>query len=130
MDLNRIIQALKGTIDPKLRIAAENELNQVRSGPAAPPAGPRLSLLGAPISTPRGAPDPRGSGLQRPPPSAPGSGPAALPGPFSEQPSHLLVNLGCFFFHVVSLPRCSLFSRAGPPRRGVKQQPLLLCFRV
>ncbi|XP_054298444.1 importin-8 isoform X3 [Pongo pygmaeus] len=28
MDLNRIIQALKGTIDPKLRIAAENELNQ------------------------------------------------------------------------------------------------------
>lgn len=33
MDLNRIIQALKGTIDPKLRIAAENELNQVRRGP-------------------------------------------------------------------------------------------------
>lgn len=33
MDLNRIIQALKGTIDPKLRIAAENELNQVREGP-------------------------------------------------------------------------------------------------
>uniref|UniRef100_A0A8C0JA83 Importin 8 n=1 Tax=Chelonoidis abingdonii TaxID=106734 RepID=A0A8C0JA83_CHEAB len=28
MDPNRIIQALKGTIDPKLRIAAENELNQ------------------------------------------------------------------------------------------------------
>ncbi|KAK2488729.1 hypothetical protein MC885_014285 [Smutsia gigantea] len=28
MDLNRIIQALKGTIDPKLRIAAESELNQ------------------------------------------------------------------------------------------------------
>ncbi|XP_012313862.1 importin-8 isoform X4 [Aotus nancymaae] len=28
MDLNRIIQALKGTIDPKLRIVAENELNQ------------------------------------------------------------------------------------------------------
>ncbi|XP_004700059.1 importin-8 [Echinops telfairi] len=28
MDLNRIIQALKGTIDPKLRIAAEKELNQ------------------------------------------------------------------------------------------------------
>ncbi|XP_029421502.1 importin-8 isoform X2 [Nannospalax galili] len=28
MDLNRIIQALKGTIDPKLRIAAETELNQ------------------------------------------------------------------------------------------------------
>ncbi|PNI29430.1 IPO8 isoform 3 [Pan troglodytes] len=31
MDLNRIIQALKGTIDPKLRIAAENELNQFTS---------------------------------------------------------------------------------------------------
>lgn len=30
MDPNRIIQALKGTIDPNLRIAAENELNQVR----------------------------------------------------------------------------------------------------
>lgn len=29
MDPNRIIQALKGTIDPKMRIAAENELNQV-----------------------------------------------------------------------------------------------------
>lgn len=29
MDPNRIIQALKGTIDPKLRLAAENELNQV-----------------------------------------------------------------------------------------------------
>ncbi|KAI1882050.1 hypothetical protein AGOR_G00246700 [Albula goreensis] len=28
MDPNRIIQALKGTIDPSLRIAAENELNQ------------------------------------------------------------------------------------------------------
>ncbi|XP_030070417.1 LOW QUALITY PROTEIN: importin-8 [Microcaecilia unicolor] len=28
MDPNRIIQALKGTIDPKLRIASENELNQ------------------------------------------------------------------------------------------------------
>ncbi|XP_078529891.1 importin-8 [Lissotriton helveticus] len=28
MDPNRIIQALKGTIDPKLRITAENELNQ------------------------------------------------------------------------------------------------------
>lgn len=33
MDLNRIIQALKGTIDPKLRIAAETELNQVSSVP-------------------------------------------------------------------------------------------------
>lgn len=32
MDPNRIIQALKGTIDPKLRLAAENELNQVREG--------------------------------------------------------------------------------------------------
>lgn len=32
MDLNRIIQALKGTIDPKLRIAAETELNQVSEG--------------------------------------------------------------------------------------------------
>uniref|UniRef100_A0A0N4SUM9 Importin 8 n=1 Tax=Mus musculus TaxID=10090 RepID=A0A0N4SUM9_MOUSE len=31
MDLNRIIQALKGTIDPKLRIAAETELNQLAS---------------------------------------------------------------------------------------------------
>lgn len=30
MDLNRIVQALKGTIDPKLRLAAESELNQVR----------------------------------------------------------------------------------------------------
>lgn len=29
MDPNRIIQALRGTIDPNLRIAAENELNQV-----------------------------------------------------------------------------------------------------
>lgn len=29
MDPNRIIQALKGTIDPNLRIAAENELKQV-----------------------------------------------------------------------------------------------------
>lgn len=29
MDPNRIIQALKGTIDPNLRIAAETELNQV-----------------------------------------------------------------------------------------------------
>lgn len=29
MDPNRIIQALKGTIDPNLRITAENELNQV-----------------------------------------------------------------------------------------------------
>ncbi|CAF96738.1 unnamed protein product [Tetraodon nigroviridis] len=29
MDPNRIIQALKGTIDPSMRIAAENELNQV-----------------------------------------------------------------------------------------------------
>uniref|UniRef100_H2U7J3 Importin 8 n=1 Tax=Takifugu rubripes TaxID=31033 RepID=H2U7J3_TAKRU len=28
MDPNRIIQALKGTIDPNMRIAAENELNQ------------------------------------------------------------------------------------------------------
>ncbi|KAJ6660017.1 hypothetical protein lerEdw1_018215 [Lerista edwardsae] len=28
MDPNRIVQALKGTIDPKLRLAAENELNQ------------------------------------------------------------------------------------------------------
>ncbi|MBN3321976.1 IPO8 protein, partial [Atractosteus spatula] len=28
MDPNRIIQALKGTIDPSLRVAAENELNQ------------------------------------------------------------------------------------------------------
>lgn len=34
MDPNRIIQALKGTIDPKLRIAAENELNQVRGADA------------------------------------------------------------------------------------------------
>uniref|UniRef100_A0A7N5JBX9 Importin N-terminal domain-containing protein n=1 Tax=Ailuropoda melanoleuca TaxID=9646 RepID=A0A7N5JBX9_AILME len=33
MDLNRIIQALKGTIDPKLRIAAENELNQFSRTP-------------------------------------------------------------------------------------------------
>lgn len=32
MDPNRIIQALKGTIDPNLRIAAETELNQVRRG--------------------------------------------------------------------------------------------------
>lgn len=32
MDLNRIIQALKGTIDPKLRVAAETELNQVSGG--------------------------------------------------------------------------------------------------
>lgn len=32
MDLNRIIQALKGTIDPKLRIPAETELNQVSEG--------------------------------------------------------------------------------------------------
>jgi len=30
MDPNRIIQALKGTIDPNQRIAAESELNQVR----------------------------------------------------------------------------------------------------
>lgn len=29
MDPNRIIQALKGTIDPNLRVAGENELNQV-----------------------------------------------------------------------------------------------------
>lgn len=29
MDPNRIIQALKGTIDPNMRIVAENELNQV-----------------------------------------------------------------------------------------------------
>lgn len=29
MDPNRIIQALKGTIDPNLRLTAENELNQV-----------------------------------------------------------------------------------------------------
>uniref|UniRef100_A0A8C1LF26 Importin 8 n=1 Tax=Cyprinus carpio TaxID=7962 RepID=A0A8C1LF26_CYPCA len=29
MDPNRIIQALKGTIDPNLRLAAENELNQI-----------------------------------------------------------------------------------------------------
>uniref|UniRef100_A0A3B4A067 Importin N-terminal domain-containing protein n=1 Tax=Periophthalmus magnuspinnatus TaxID=409849 RepID=A0A3B4A067_9GOBI len=28
MDPNRIVQALKGTIDPSLRLAAENELNQ------------------------------------------------------------------------------------------------------
>ncbi|XP_055963797.1 importin-8 [Sorex fumeus] len=28
MDLNRIVQALRGTIDPKLRLAAESELNQ------------------------------------------------------------------------------------------------------
>nr|DBA30347.1 TPA: hypothetical protein GDO54_006343 [Pyxicephalus adspersus] len=28
MDPNRIIQALRGTIDPKMRVAAENELNQ------------------------------------------------------------------------------------------------------
>lgn len=32
MDPNRIVQALKGTIDPGLRIAAEHELNQVRVG--------------------------------------------------------------------------------------------------
>uniref|UniRef100_A0A673JK36 Importin-8-like n=1 Tax=Sinocyclocheilus rhinocerous TaxID=307959 RepID=A0A673JK36_9TELE len=31
MDPNRIIQALKGTIDPNLRLAAENELNQIFS---------------------------------------------------------------------------------------------------
>lgn len=37
MDLNRIIQALKGTIDPKLRIAAENELNQVSRGACGDP---------------------------------------------------------------------------------------------
>lgn len=29
MDPNRIIQALRGTIDPNLRRAAEDELNQV-----------------------------------------------------------------------------------------------------
>lgn len=40
MDLNRIIQALKGTIDPKLRIAAETELNQVSSGPAFSSSSP------------------------------------------------------------------------------------------
>lgn len=56
MDPNRIIQALKGTIDPKLRIAAENELNQVRGAdgpgrdpPAAcpAPAPPRLTPAAA-----------------------------------------------------------------------------------
>ncbi|KAK1341285.1 hypothetical protein QTO34_017689 [Cnephaeus nilssonii] len=75
MDLNRIIQALKGTIDPKLRIAAENELNQVRPGPRRPP-----------IPTPRRRPSPH-----RP---APAPAPrrrvrAAPPGP-PEQPPHLL----------------------------------------
>lgn len=41
MDLNRIIQALKGTIDPKLRIAAENELNQVSRGACGDPRAAR-----------------------------------------------------------------------------------------
>lgn len=61
MDPNRIIQALKGTIDPKLRIAAENELNQVRRGEQrAAPAGSR-----------------RPPALPRPRPAAPHLPPAA-----------------------------------------------------
>lgn len=49
MDPNRIIQALKGTIDPKLRLAAENELNQV--GPPPGPAGGHFQAQPPPPQT-------------------------------------------------------------------------------
>lgn len=71
MDPNRIIQALKGTIDPKLRIAAENELNQVRGAdgpgrdpPAAcpAPAPPRLASPRPPRGTGPSCPAGRGAG--------------------------------------------------------------------
>lgn len=72
MDPNRIIQALKGTIDPKLRIAAENELNQVRGADAAggrPAVGPPRPA--APHGVDR--PGRQGRGVEAPPP--PHSGP-------------------------------------------------------
>uniref|UniRef100_A0A8C9G031 Uncharacterized protein n=1 Tax=Pavo cristatus TaxID=9049 RepID=A0A8C9G031_PAVCR len=59
MDPNRIIQALKGTIDPKLRIAAENELNQVRGADAAEQRdvclGPLVLLPTLPLLSPPSA---------------------------------------------------------------------------
>lgn len=122
MDLNRIIQALKGTIDPKLRIAAENELNQVRSGPAAPPPAPRLSLRGAPISTPAGRRTRAAPACSAP---TPGSSHAALPESLSEQLSHLLVTFASF--HVVFLPQRSSFSRVGSPESSVSN--LCYCFQ-
>jgi hypothetical protein len=97
MDLNRIIQALKGTIDPKLRIAAENELNQVRSRPAAaaalPPWRGVSSLLPSLHSSGLGTPRLRSAGSSEPRPTvrAP-TAPAHLlaasasPGPVSSPP--------------------------------------------
>lgn len=84
MDLNRIIQALKGTIDPKLRIAAENELNQVRSRPAAPSASgcPGCPSSAPLIATPTGA---RSRALLSAP-AAPRPRLAALPGSFLNSP--------------------------------------------
>lgn len=93
MDPNRIIQALKGTIDPKLRIAAENELNQVRGAdgpgrdpPAAcpAPAPPRLTLAAERygVAWPRWQGRGAGGGAVRggcrgaPPPSSRGGGTA------------------------------------------------------
>lgn len=108
MDLNRIIQALKGTIDPKLRIAAENELNQVRSGPsAASPGSPSSApLISTPTRAPTRDPGPRTStcvSAGSTPAPAPGSGGTVLPGSFLNgsrtcwAPLHLFLS---FFFPV------------------------------
>lgn len=45
MDPNRIVQALRGTIDPKMRLAAENELNQVGAIPELTPFSNRGSCF-------------------------------------------------------------------------------------
>lgn len=81
MDPNRIIQALRGTIDPNLRIAAENELDQVSGNSAAPQLRPRPRLrpgrrpvwgrldppagAGGVAAAPPSAPVPAGSAPQR-----------------------------------------------------------------
>lgn len=120
MDLNRIIQALKGTIDPKLRIAAENELNQVRRGPSAPlfrlsgaPAGWPGSLSPASlVLTPtRLGLTPHG-GSRPPPPLTPPVQWSRAPRIFAEQLAHLLATFAPF--RVVFLLQCSLFSPLGP----------------
>lgn len=89
MDPNRIIQALKGTIDPKLRVAAENELNQVRGHPraarptrgtgASGPAGRGRGrpLLCAGTARPQGGPGPGPGGSL---PSLGGDRAAVTPG--------------------------------------------------
>lgn len=121
MDLNRIIQALKGTIDPKLRIAAENELNQVRSGPsAASPGSPSSAPL---ISTPTRAPT-RDPGPRISTRLSAGSVPAPAAGSGGTYSLDLFSTAHAPVGHLCIFPcrfssQCSLFSSPGPQKEAL-----------